>query len=212
MSLYLNVPFAEKDEAKALGAWWDPAKKQWFVKNKKDYPKFQKWILSADEEECMVLCDHFYIVEGVQTCFKCKKPTKVMGFGIENFFTFYQEGVEPEYCEGEIHISSSLEPLSKALLEYLKKTYNYYYGYSKFTNSNYYGHHCDNCGILQGNFYLFSEVDSPFFIDGPEAAKALRLFRVALPYDIKAYAELGFGSEDYLIKQHAEMAELEVTP
>ncbi|MGH3569617.1 MAG: DUF5710 domain-containing protein [Pseudonocardia sp.] len=28
--LYLDVPFAEKDDAKALGARWDPAEKRWF--------------------------------------------------------------------------------------------------------------------------------------------------------------------------------------
>ncbi len=27
----LGVPFAEKDEAKAAGAWWDPVNKHWFV-------------------------------------------------------------------------------------------------------------------------------------------------------------------------------------
>jgi len=28
---YLKVPYAEKDEAKALGAMWDSVRKQWFV-------------------------------------------------------------------------------------------------------------------------------------------------------------------------------------
>jgi hypothetical protein len=28
--LYLDVPFAEKDAAKALGARWDPAEQRWF--------------------------------------------------------------------------------------------------------------------------------------------------------------------------------------
>jgi hypothetical protein len=41
MALYLNVPFAEKDEAKALGAWWDAGKKKWYVRDKQNYRKFQ---------------------------------------------------------------------------------------------------------------------------------------------------------------------------
>ena len=28
---YLTVPFAQKDEAKGLGAKWDPARKLWYV-------------------------------------------------------------------------------------------------------------------------------------------------------------------------------------
>ena len=215
MALYIDVPFKEKDEAKELGARWDAKNKKWCVENKKDYPKFQKWILPLDEDECMVLCDHFYIVEGVHTCFKCKKPTRVIGFGLENFYVFYKDGVygdnpEPEYSSGEIHIASSLEPVNPAILGYLRERYNYYYGYSKFTNSNYYGNHCNNCGVLQGNFHLFEEVDTPFCVDSIEAAKALKLFRVKLPFDIKVSSEVGFGSEDYLIKEYADIIDFKM--
>lgn len=40
---YLNVPFAQKDEAKALGARWDAIKKKWFVPTGKDVALFAKW-------------------------------------------------------------------------------------------------------------------------------------------------------------------------
>ena len=42
---YLNVPYAEKDEAKALGAWWDKDAKKWYVPEGKDKEPFKKWIL-----------------------------------------------------------------------------------------------------------------------------------------------------------------------
>ena len=215
--LFLNVPFAEKDAAKALGARWNPDKKKWHVQNKQDYPKFQKWILEKNEDECMILCDYYYIVTGVHTCFKCRKCTTVVGFGIENYYTFYQEGIfegdpEPEYSFGEIHIASWIEPLSDKLLYYLKNKYNYYYGYSKFTNSSYYGNHCMSCGVLQGDFYIFSEVDSPFFIDSAESAKALRLFRVPLSADLKVICDVGYGSEDYLLKAHAQIIDFQEIP
>jgi hypothetical protein len=29
--LYLQVPYAEKDQAKAVGARWDPDRRQWWV-------------------------------------------------------------------------------------------------------------------------------------------------------------------------------------
>jgi hypothetical protein len=41
---YLNCPFAEKDEAKALGARWDGTKKRWYVQDVKDLAPFQRWI------------------------------------------------------------------------------------------------------------------------------------------------------------------------
>ena len=41
--IYLNVPYAEKDAAKALGAKWDPVKKQWYAPADKDVTLFAKW-------------------------------------------------------------------------------------------------------------------------------------------------------------------------
>ena len=44
MKTYLRVPFAEKDEAKRLGARWDPAKKQWYVQNAPNLAAFERWL------------------------------------------------------------------------------------------------------------------------------------------------------------------------
>ena len=38
--LLLNVPYEEKDEAKALGARWRPDHKKWSVLSGRDYYKF----------------------------------------------------------------------------------------------------------------------------------------------------------------------------
>lgn len=43
MRLNLKVPFAEKDEAKKLGARWDPARKLWYIENKEDLAPFSRW-------------------------------------------------------------------------------------------------------------------------------------------------------------------------
>ena len=45
MSLIIDVPYAEKDEAKSLGAKWNPNLKKWYVEERKNYYKFEKWIL-----------------------------------------------------------------------------------------------------------------------------------------------------------------------
>lgn len=41
--LFLNVPYAEKDEAKALGARWNPTKRRWYVLDGVDKAAFAKW-------------------------------------------------------------------------------------------------------------------------------------------------------------------------
>ena len=40
---YLECPYAEKDEAKSLGAWWDPDRKKWYVSNDVDRNLFKRW-------------------------------------------------------------------------------------------------------------------------------------------------------------------------
>jgi len=40
---YLSTTYQEKDEVKALGAWWDPEKKKWYVPRCKNLRPFLKW-------------------------------------------------------------------------------------------------------------------------------------------------------------------------
>lgn len=44
VSTYLNVPFDEREEAKALGARWDGQKKMWYVPAGKKLDDFAKWL------------------------------------------------------------------------------------------------------------------------------------------------------------------------
>lgn len=41
----LNVPYADKDDAKALGAQWDPARKVWYIKPGLDAKPFAHWFI-----------------------------------------------------------------------------------------------------------------------------------------------------------------------
>lgn len=42
--IFLKVPYAEKDEAKALGARWNPTRKCWYVPDGKDAEPFARWV------------------------------------------------------------------------------------------------------------------------------------------------------------------------
>jgi hypothetical protein len=41
--MFLNVPYAEKDEARGLGARWNPAKKRWYVPDGVAPEPFARW-------------------------------------------------------------------------------------------------------------------------------------------------------------------------
>lgn len=45
---YIDCPFEEKDEAKALGARWDANARSWYYVNAKDADKFKKWLPEED--------------------------------------------------------------------------------------------------------------------------------------------------------------------
>ena len=47
--IFLNVPYAEKDEARALGARWNPGRKRWYVPDGVAPDAFQKWMAKDGE-------------------------------------------------------------------------------------------------------------------------------------------------------------------
>ena len=49
--LYINVPFKQKDEAKALGARWDRQEQSWYVPAGIDLEPFAKWMQGPDAGE-----------------------------------------------------------------------------------------------------------------------------------------------------------------
>lgn len=44
VQVWLNVPFDEKDQVKALGAHWDPVRRLWWVEDQADLSAFERWL------------------------------------------------------------------------------------------------------------------------------------------------------------------------
>ncbi len=70
--IYINVPFSEKEEAKAIGAKWDNEKKSWYVLADVSEEAFSKWL--ADLEKIVP-------IETEYQCEECgsillQRPTK----------------------------------------------------------------------------------------------------------------------------------------
>ena len=47
--IVLKVPYAEKDEAKALGARWNPTRKCWYVPDGKSREPFARWLAGGPD-------------------------------------------------------------------------------------------------------------------------------------------------------------------
>ncbi|WP_181847808.1 zincin-like metallopeptidase domain-containing protein [Thalassospira profundimaris] len=74
---YLNVPYSEKNEAKALGAKWDRRAKSWYVRDDADLKPFARWNEPAvakpqsrirPEEEFALACrENGLVIDGLPT-------------------------------------------------------------------------------------------------------------------------------------------------
>ncbi|MGN0470911.1 MAG: DUF5710 domain-containing protein [Acutalibacteraceae bacterium] len=147
MMLYINVPYAEKDEAKSLGAKWNPTRKQWLIKDKKDYYKFKKWFPKG-YSTYFIICDYIYLVDKKRQCPYCKSFSKEVKALIPEFYFFYEEPDEfGDYFEYSnenqepriVSLSSIKGLLSNDILSFLK------FKYSISLENNRFIQHCKYC-------------------------------------------------------------------
>lgn len=222
MRLYLDVPYQEKDRAKALGAKWDAKVKKWYTDaERKQYVKFAPWILN-DGDEAYIATDYLHIIEGRRACWKCKKQTRVIGLGIGEYVHIYDDGRRPRYEIGEdyldpgeeVHLAwtDREEEIPPKLLRYLKKNYSVKTGYSK-TAGTCFANHCDCCGAIQGNWFLFGEPDSPLSSDvyGTELIirmEQLKIKAIPIEDDLKLNWDLVFCDNDYAYLKYGQFEEV----
>lgn len=223
MRLYLNVPYREKDEAKALGAKWDAKVKKWYIDVKpEEYVKFSKWIL-RDTDDAIIATEYIHIIEGMQKCWKCGQSTKVIGLGIGEFIHIYEEMDEPKYeifedyvdPGEEVHLAWVEEEsdIPPKLLKYIKENYSVRTGYSKTIGGKSFANHCDCCGALQGNWFIFNEPDSPLSscVDGNELVERMNKLKIkSIPIEdnLQLHWNIGFCSNDYAYLKYGQFEEL----
>lgn len=169
MSYILNVPYADKDEAKELGAFWAAAIKKWVIPDHiKDLNRFQKWI-SVEPYSCIVRKPYLLAIS-TRECWKCAKEIPVVAPGAVNYYYLnYADEDHPDdndliWVKGEDPtLFSDVEHLDQPVLAYLNEHYPFYkYTYSKFIGSSYWANNCKYCGVLQGDNYLHEEPGGSF--------------------------------------------------
>jgi hypothetical protein len=69
MALFLDVPFVDKDEAKRLGACWDPQARRWFVPDRVDPAPFGRWIRQEPRTGALWVLARVWLVP--DPCWKC---------------------------------------------------------------------------------------------------------------------------------------------
>ncbi len=223
MRLFLNVPYNEKEEAKSLGAKWNATVKKWYVDlQPEEYVKFAKWIMK-DTDDAIIATEYIHIIESVRECWKCKRLTRVIGLGIGEFIHIYGEIDDPQYEYIQDYIESGEEvslawvdkedDVPPKLLSYIKDNYSVKTGYSKTIGEKCFANHCDCCGAIQGNWFLFNEPDSPLSscAEGGELINRMKKIKVkGIPIDdnIQLNWNIGLCSNDYAYLKYGQYEEL----
>jgi hypothetical protein len=209
--LYLDVPFAEKDEVKKLGARWDPEKKLWFVPERRDPAPFQRWMSPEHDPHeprsaTLIRCGAYLIAQSPMLCWACKTETPLFSFLLPPAFHAAEIADGPRVVENAIALSRTLDPLPPpsdadwdfhegyrvpVFLNFItadmkasiaRLTQHYEKDFSRTLKYDYWMNHCAHCAAKQGDRFIGERYNTATFYLYPHRFDELRLFRGDGPF------------------------------
>lgn len=190
----LVVPFAEKDEAKALGARWDIVARVWYVPDGKDSAPFDRWIPKIIKPN--VKAQHYYISQSSTPCWKCKRITRVYGFILSGSCEVREDEGDGEGEDGGnivwdewtgALVLSYVTGLPDPVIQRAKKISPFWYmDRSKIVPEPYLMNHCEHCKTRLGDFDIIGESDSPLNPIYPESISRMTVIKVDEPFSASA--------------------------
>ncbi|EBG6386483.1 DNA primase [Salmonella enterica] len=197
----INVPYAEKDEAKILGAKWDAANKTWYVPDGVSVDHFLKWLSDYN-----VIAPYWYIAQTYDYCWKCGCGTVMTSVLLpeghqtleqdDDGLIYWKKHEIPAFIfyiyDIPVHILKNFERVT----HYLSKNY------SKTVDNKYWMNHCQHCHMKQGDFQLHCEVDGAFTPANREQASGIYLTRIEQRFSASCggisheHLHIRFGSEE----------------
>lgn len=183
----LNVPYADRDQAKALGARWEPSRRCWYVPDGLDLQPFRRWIPEQGSSfpGSNLRSAETYVVTAPRRCWSCEQTTTVAGFlmapGFEDFSVWEGDldgqgrwGGGEGWCFA-FHIDALPSPIAA---QAIMRAPRYRRAFSQATRSSYWANHCSECGALQGDSHLFEDLGGPFLPRDAHDLAVLKAFRV----------------------------------
>lgn len=165
----LNVPFRDKDAAKALGAYWDRRNKTWYITKNSDPALFRKWLPSSQMEILRSSLAPIMVVTTQSSCWRCKNESSVHCLASSGYLSGSQQ-------KHVFSLYSYLEDIDPEIYQFVATYFpKYRTDYSKTTNSRYFINHCEHCDAKLGDFFLHEEHDCVFAPNWPEGAHGARI-------------------------------------
>jgi hypothetical protein len=179
----LNVPFHEKDQAKALGARWDPGRKLWYVPNNVDSSPFNKWIPAAVSPN--IRAASYFLAEAARNCWRCQARSRVFGICLLGYETLYVDDDPTNDCWEATDAPAILSYVTfladPAPMRLKNLAPHYRSDFSQTTQSFYWMNHCDRCGAKLGDFETIEEYGAALNPVTPEDASMIQLHEIPDP-------------------------------
>ncbi|CAM5357227.1 putative protein OS=Stutzerimonas stutzeri OX=316 GN=E5834_20180 PE=4 SV=1 [Stutzerimonas stutzeri] len=193
----LSVPFAEKDDAKRLGARWDAERKLWFAPDGVDLAAFARWL--PTEPEITIRSPRYFIAQTEKDCWSCGQRTGVLGFILPEGHECLEPDEDdededksvwvPMDCPTIVHYVRVLLPEVAVRAQALNPRYRV--DFSQTIQASYWMNHCEHCEMKQGDFEMYSEPQGAFFPLCEDDAALITLHEIAEPFGCDASAALG---------------------
>jgi len=165
----LNVPYRDKDAAKALGAYWDRRNKTWYITKSSDLELFRKWLPLNQKEILRSSLAPIMVVTSHSSCWRCKRESSVHCLASSGHIT--RSGQKSVFS-----LYSYLEEIDLDIYRFIKTHFpKYRPDYSKTTDSRYFINHCEHCDAKLGDFFLHEEHDCAFAPNWPEGAQGTEI-------------------------------------
>lgn len=153
MNVLLNVPFSEKDLAKAKGAKWNPKIKSWYLDDIQRIEVFSQWL-----EPYNIISENLYVLKKRHTCWKCKEEIEVVMLATDKSYAKHED----YKCNTNIQLLTYVKKMSDELEKYMKGAL-YYPVFSKQIQERYYANNCRYCKNIQGDNFLHEIPKQAFY-------------------------------------------------
>ncbi len=185
----LAVPFAQKDEAKGLGARWDGTNRVWYLPDGTNPDPFKKWM--PDDQAITIRSTSYFICQSSKPCWRCGEVTQVYGFVLPAGYETLEADDDDEEAQDHTSWVKHEDPTILSYVSDLTSSVasrimglspKFRLDFSKTTESSYWMNHCERCGMKQGDFEMFSEPGGAFYPCDSEEAERITLHHVAEPF------------------------------
>jgi len=181
----LRVPYREKDEAKRLGARWDPAARIWFVPEDLELARFARWLPTYFVPN--VRAPSYMVAASTRSCWRCSGTSRVHGFvlpaGHETLESWDDCDKDVWELAEEPTLLCCLEWLAPAVATVITSFAPHYrLAFGTDSGSLYWTNHCEFCDAPFGDHETYCEPGQGFLAFTLEDARRITLAHVGEPF------------------------------